>query len=148
MKRKQQALATVQQKNVCLVKTICKRATERASDISDKPNPCFTPFTSKGFVSLTAGMKDRKEITLLRDSFTEPVHNQSSRLTSYCCRQLHLATLVLKYREWEWLTYLRHCTEYIFSVLFLVDRLRLQFSQTCLSPVLISSSVPTLLEEG
>ncbi|TWW74537.1 hypothetical protein D4764_14G0005400 [Takifugu flavidus] len=35
----------------------------------------------------------------------------------------------------------------IFSVLFLVDGLRLQFSQTCLSPVLISFSVTTLLED-
>uniref|UniRef100_A0A674N472 Gypsy retrotransposon integrase-like protein 1 n=1 Tax=Takifugu rubripes TaxID=31033 RepID=A0A674N472_TAKRU len=68
LKRKQQAPAAAQQRNVCLVKRVRKRTTERANARSDKPNPCFTPFASKGFVSLSAGMTDRKEITLLRDS--------------------------------------------------------------------------------
>lgn len=37
------------------------------SDQNDKPNPCFTPSISKGFVSLTE-KEDGKEITLLIDS--------------------------------------------------------------------------------
>lgn len=39
LKRKQQVPSAAQQKNVCLVKTVQRRATELASDINDKPNP-------------------------------------------------------------------------------------------------------------
>lgn len=35
---------------------------------NDEPDPCFRPFISEGFVSLTGNSKDQKSVTILRDS--------------------------------------------------------------------------------
>lgn len=68
LKRKQQSSLASQQKDVCLIKTLPTLVTEQSEDVKDKPDPCFKPFISEGFVSLTSNPKDQKVVTLLRDS--------------------------------------------------------------------------------
>ena len=69
LKQKQQSPSVPQKKGVCLIKTGQAFFTEqsRHSD-KEKPDPCFRPFVSEGFVSLTGDLKDQKTVTILRDT--------------------------------------------------------------------------------
>lgn len=79
LKRKQQGPSTSQQKNICLTETVQMLATKRSKDMNDKPNPCFTPFISKSYVSLTGCLKDFKEITVITHKHTPTEHQNTDR---------------------------------------------------------------------
>ena len=86
LKQKQQLPSVPQEKDVRLIRTVPTLNTEQSEDINDKPDPCFKPFISKGFVLLTGNSKDHKVITLLRD-LTEGFSLIMSSLVSQVQRQ-------------------------------------------------------------
>lgn len=55
-----------QPKGMGLSKSVSLPDTEMSQD--DEPDPCFKPFISKGFVSLTGELKDQQSVRILRDS--------------------------------------------------------------------------------
>ena len=71
LKRKQQfSSSTSQPKGMGLIKTVSLPSTEvsQYDAENDDPDPCFRPFISEGFVSLTGDPTDQQSVTILRDS--------------------------------------------------------------------------------
>ena len=51
-----------------LVKSVSLPCIERSQNEDDEPDPCFKPFISVGFVSLTGDPKDQQPVKMLRDT--------------------------------------------------------------------------------
>ncbi|KAI3357900.1 hypothetical protein L3Q82_016288, partial [Scortum barcoo] len=74
LKRKQSSSSLPHQKGMGLIKKVSPLDTEMTQSEGDEPDPCFKPFISGGFVSLTGDAKDQLPVKILRDTGRLSVH--------------------------------------------------------------------------
>ncbi|KAI3376796.1 hypothetical protein L3Q82_000077 [Scortum barcoo] len=68
LQRKQSSSSLPHQKGMGLIKKVSPLDTGMTQSEEDVPDPCFKPFISGGFVSLTGDAKDQLPVKILRDT--------------------------------------------------------------------------------